>query len=102
MPLVWQPPKLFLEHNNVAVYHTYKHDSSASYWYTTNPADDNLNSPFQGHEAGQFDVRDLPRAPDENSAQTFRERHATRIKAAIDSGDLLHDQTVPNKTSKGG
>jgi len=88
MPLVWQEPQLFLEHNNVAVYHTYKNNNIAFYRYTTNPCDDDLNAPYQGYQAGQFDVRDLPRAPDENPTQALRERHVTRIKAAIDNSDL--------------
>jgi hypothetical protein len=49
----WIPPEIFLTHNGVTIYHTYKDDDvdqgPQTYWYTTrNDADE-----------GKFDVREL-------------------------------------------
>jgi hypothetical protein len=89
MPYVWQEPELFLEYAGVPVYHCYDDGNYQTiYWYTVNPNDDCVDLPLEGEDAGQFDVRDLSRAPGEEEVSGERERHAIRIKAAIDGGEL--------------
>jgi hypothetical protein len=58
MPYVTQeaPAEMFMRHNGVGIYHTYKYDDMATnpprdYWFVTDP--------YQG-EDDAFDVRDLP------------------------------------------
>ena len=90
MPMIWRPPEVFLEHNSVTVYHTYKGGCAASYWYTVKELDDDLSAPFDGEHAGQFDVRELPKVFEEEVVQYMHEKHAVRIAAAINSGALDH------------
>ena len=82
MPYQWIAPDLFLEHQGVAVFHCYDDGGELSfYWYTTDPTDDNLDSPRTGND--QFDVRDLPgHGLDANHWPS----HAEIIRHAIDEG----------------
>ena len=56
MPYKWVAPELLVQHNNVEVYYVYNGSVTSSYWYTTNPGDDD----FDSDNGNQFDVRDLP------------------------------------------
>jgi hypothetical protein len=91
MPYQWVDPELFLEHDGVAVYHCYDNDKVVSlFWYTTDAADDNCDSPNSGR--AQFDVRDLPHigldANDWNN-------HAAIIQHAI-RAELVTGEPVVN------
>jgi hypothetical protein len=89
MPMVWQPPELFLEHNGVQVFHTYKDGLASTFHYTTDPDDDDLTFLIQDPDCtSHFDVRDLPPAAFEVGSMALRNRHAFRIKAAIEAGIL--------------
>lgn len=57
MPLRWVEPELFLEHNGVKVYKTYRHDieeDSSEFIFTTDESDSDRDSDSEFH----FDVRD--------------------------------------------
>jgi hypothetical protein len=87
------PSEMFMRHNGVGIYHTYKYDDMATnpprtYWFVTDP--------FQGEE-DSFDVRELPQW-DVNvvpSPWTDPEAFDNGIKAvliaAIDAGILTTD-----------
>lgn len=100
MPYVWTEPDSFITHQGVEVYHVYKRQLALTYWYTTNPCDDDGDCPLDGDDAGQFDVRDLPRrTPEEikDFIQTnglrphnaLEANHMTRIGLAIEEGISL-------------
>jgi len=86
----WVPNEVFLDHNGILIFHTYKHDEDIihTYWYgtasDTRDEDDDTN----------FDVRDLPGWKSNNSLTdhevTGSEEEAIRatIIAALDRGDL--------------
>lgn len=88
MPWRWIEPEKFVAHGEVTVYHVYKGGQPAFYWYTTNPTDDDMNSPLGGEESGQFDVRELPKSPRETPALSVNGLHRTRICHAIRHGFL--------------
>jgi hypothetical protein len=56
----WVAPEVFLEHEGVVVYHSYKDNDMGSrmtYWYTTNPEHcEEIGGEVDPYE---FDVRDL-------------------------------------------
>ena len=95
MPMQWVPPKLFLWHKRVFVYHTYRHDvitDPKTYWFT-------LDSVGDGNS--HFDVRDL-RAWQEQTKVYLESKdvpydHAEQIRQvlrmAIDSGELQPKDT---------
>lgn len=84
MPYQWIDPDLFLEHNGVAVYHCYDDsDSMTWYWYTTNPADCQVDEPITGES--QFDIRDLSQA---GLNMDDREQHRLIITQAIEAGRI--------------
>ena len=79
MPYVeeWIEPELFLSHQDVRVYRTYKDgdmDYMRCYWYTTD---------IYEREEYEFDVRKLPVPPG-----VSKDDHAAIIRHAIDH-DLL-------------
>lgn len=86
MPYGWMDPEVFMEHDGVPVYHTYKNDdieNQREYWFT-------LDCSYSEGCGQDFDVRDLPnprRVPlDEAGKQTV-------IANALDQGILepTHD-----------
>ena len=92
-------PPLFLSHNGVNVYRTYKSRSPLIYWYTTDPRDwyaetfdyrrENRNGPIPDwlHKS-QFDVRKLVDKIDPKKLPTNHgdDTHDDLIRAAIDAG----------------
>lgn len=80
----WVDPDLFLTHNGVNVFHTYKDDDveqgQSFCWYTLNCCEDDH----------AFDVRDLT---DEHVPFDDGEVHAAIIRKAIDEGRL--DEHMP-------
>lgn len=113
----WIDPELFLEHEGVKIFHTYKDCDWANhiltYWYTTNEDDSN--------EVCQFDVRgirlhvfDPMTAPDSeittiplNKIPAYREMKATSardendiiaeiVRKAIEQGLLKQNQPIDN------
>ena len=95
MPYEWVDPELLLEHEGVAIYHTYDDQSMvSSYWYTTDPSDCNYKSQEIGGEA-QFDVRDLPNL---GLAVDERTNHVLIIEHAIRQG-LITGESVIETTS---
>lgn len=87
-------PELFIEHNGVKVYHTYKNDCLDEgvriYWFTTSEGcgESECSCDEQGACLHVFDVRDLESwvAPEE-FAQT-RDAAVKAIKAAIEAGQI--------------
>lgn len=89
MPYEWSEPAVFMTHNGVKVYHTYKggpgNEYQLDFWYTTEPceADEDCGGDHT------FDVRDLSvplGTPD--PPMGLGKRHKAIIAAAIDSGEL--------------
>lgn len=80
MPIYWEsvPPVVFVQHNGVTVWHTYKDDSiddPLTFWFTTH-----LN------EEDAFDVRGLPQYSPRLSTKSV-------IMAAIEAGDITVGDT---------
>lgn len=87
-------PEVFLEHRGVAIYHCYDEwQVIATYWYTTQPDDYNIDAPLT--EQAQFDVRDLPLL---GFDPEYREHHAVIIRHAIEAG-LLTGQPAADRTA---
>lgn len=86
---IWVEPEVFLEHNGVTVYHTYKDDDieegARCYWFTLQE--------LGGEYEGAFDVRDLDtdkllaNHPTHNSGPGGDARRAV-LRNAIDKGLL--------------
>jgi len=79
MPYIWTEPDLFVEHNDVEVYHTYRNDryddGVKEFWYTTNLlSTDN-----------DFDIRDL-----ENYDTT--KSHKEILIEAIEKGFITKEE----------
>ena len=55
MPYKWIEPELFLDYQDVMVWHTYSGNNVMAYWYTVCEWDDDSDS----NQGFQFDVRDL-------------------------------------------
>ena len=55
MPYIWTDPEPAAEWGNRKIYHTYKNNHLSSYWFTTDPAHDDL----EGWSDFQFDIRDV-------------------------------------------
>ena len=80
------PAEMFMRHNGVGVYHTYKYDDMDTnppydYWFVTDP--------YKGAEDA-FDVRDLPGWVDAPYGELY-EAVTKTIVAAIDAGVLTAD-----------
>ena len=94
MPYEWTDPELFLTHNGVNVYHTYKggpgNEVRMSYWFTTDAGDCDVES---GGEY-TFDVRELPNPPPEIFDACYQRGgstdalHREQIKCALERGIL--------------
>lgn len=58
----WVEPTIFIEHNNIKIYHTYRNDDieqgTANYYYTTNKYNTDYKNPCS--DEAIFDVHDLP------------------------------------------
>lgn len=92
--------EVFVEHDGVVVYHTYKDDDidqgESGVYFRVNDGDD---------EAQEFDVRDLPGyTPMSRGCEAYEVREAEHeerkkavIKAAIDSGILSEDGVKPKR-----
>jgi|15BtaG_2_1085339.scaffolds.fasta_scaffold01126_3 hypothetical protein len=79
--ITWVDAELFLEHNDMCIYHIYKDDdidNRREYHYCTNPK----GRDSEGVEWGVFDVRDL-KAWTDNPGDI-----AGAIRAAIESSEL--------------
>ncbi len=76
MPQAWVEPELFITHNGVSVYHTYKDGcmdaGRLEYHYTTDICEE---------DSYEFDIRDLPFYQPETE-------HAETIKKAIEMGEI--------------
>lgn len=73
------PPELFLEHDGVKIYHTYRDgeaDQRRSFWYTTDE-DENENN--------EFDIRDINIAVGRMGLVTEGD-HKRVLKTAIERG----------------
>lgn len=93
----WVDPEIFLEHNGVTIYHSYKDNVALqrlSYWYTTNPEyAETIGGEVDPYE---FDVRELevpaPEAPRRvvealtPPPNNETERIADLIRRAIEAG----------------
>ncbi|MCI0527481.1 MAG: hypothetical protein L0Y56_08550, partial [Nitrospira sp.] len=89
MPEEWIDPELFLEYEDVAVYHCYDDDNMVStYWYTIDDSDCNIDAPVT--EGSRFDVRDLP---DLGLNTDDRQNHMAIIRNAIQKG-LISGEAV--------
>lgn len=100
MPMSWVEPELFLEYKGVKVYHCYDDGGNvAHFWYTTCPADDNIDSPMDTSDdcAGQFDVRDLSWPQLFYTDPIMRRQHAHIIIHNIHTGgaDALTNANKP-------
>ncbi len=86
------PSEMFMRHNGVGIYHTYKNDYiedvKRTYWFVTDPYQDEGDS-FDVRELPQWDVNVVP------SPWTDPEAFDNGIKAvliaAIDAGILTTD-----------
>lgn len=103
MPLEWVPPEVFLRHESIVVYYTYKDDEAAS---GTRDNIYTLCSSYNGDdgrgpETGVFDVLELPEAvPD--GYRVDEHDHARAIKYHIDRGyfnEWERDETDPEEES---
>ncbi len=95
MPYQWIEPEIFLEHENVAVYHCYDDlDNVSSYWYTTDPSDCNYKHPESN---AQFDVRDLPTLGLDANDQS---NHAAIIQHAITEGLITGEPAITTEPPK--
>lgn len=76
MPQAWVEPELFITHNGVSVYHTYKDGNMDAgrleCHYTTDICEE---------YSYEFDIRDLPSYQPETE-------HAEIIKSAIEMGEI--------------
>lgn len=90
MPYEWTEPDLFLEFEDVAVYHCYDDGGELCwYWYTTDPSDDNVD--WSPAESAQFDVRDLPNLGlDANDTKN----HTAIIQHAIREGLITGEPAI--------
>ena len=79
MPFKWVPPRKFMSHNGVTVYHTYRHgyiNEPSTFWYTTNGSDDD--------DTKDFDIRDL-------GEYRLDVNHKTILHMAINNGAIKGD-----------
>lgn len=76
MPYAWVEPELFISHNGVSVYHTYKDENMDAgrleYHYTTDIGE---------QSSYEFDIRDLP-------SYRPKTKHSKIIKRAIEMGEI--------------
>lgn len=84
MPTVYVDPEIFVEHNGIVVYHTYKNEDFLNryrYWFTTDPGD------YAG-PSREFDVRTLPGWDDAHGDYAVDSDANSRrtIIAAIEAG----------------
>ena len=96
---IWVEPDLFLEHNGVKVYHSYKNDDFEDplfYWFCVYPSGDTSYE----DDKRDFDVGDLstrPKGLREASTIVSEAEFAEFIKRAIESGELDNDGRHPVK-----
>jgi len=97
----WVDPELFLEHNDVTVYHTYKNDDINSgrrvYSYTLSELcseDACSDDRCDGVCVRVFDVRELSQFGDHLDIGDADQRHAAVIRAAIEAGALTVNGVV--------
>ena len=79
----WVEPELFLEHNGVKIWRSYKENDLESplfYWFVTNIMDTDEHA---------FDVRELPEWPQVEDNDELVRVQAT-LRAAIESGRLTN------------
>jgi hypothetical protein len=95
----WVDPELFLEHNDVCVYHAYNDgdaDNQLTYWFAVTEDGDSSNDPQE------FDVRDIPLGGAALSGKDWEtdEGRKKLITMAIDHGWITNGSVEFPKDSE--